>query len=40
VILALPEATPSATPAAIVASAGTDEVQVALEVRFWVLLSP
>jgi hypothetical protein len=38
-MLVLPAATPSAKPAAIVASVGTEEVQVALEVRFWVLLS-
>ena len=40
VILVLPAATPLAEPAVVmVASAGIEELQVTLEVRFWVLLS-
>ena len=40
VILVLPAATPLAEPAVLmVASAGIEELQVTLEVRFWVLLS-
>jgi hypothetical protein len=39
VMLVLPAATPLARPIEIVASAGTEEIQVTLEVRFCVLLS-
>jgi hypothetical protein len=38
VMFVLPAATPVAEPAALtVASVGTEELQVALEVRFWVV---
>jgi hypothetical protein len=40
VMLVLPAANPLARPAEIVAVAGTEELQVTLEVRFRVLLLP